>query len=99
MVGAAGLYFTLNQWDEFTHTFWHFFTLEGLAFYILALIGIKSLHELGHAYTAHHYGTRVPTLGVAFLVMFPVLFTDTTDAWRLTDKSKRLHIDGGGIII
>ena len=99
LIGAAGLYFTLNQWEEFTHTFWHFFTFEGLAFYILALIGIKSLHELGHAYTAHHYGTRVPTLGVAFLVMFPVLYTDTTDAWRLTDKSKRLHIDGGGIIV
>ncbi|MEP6343058.1 MAG: HlyD family efflux transporter periplasmic adaptor subunit [Maricaulaceae bacterium] len=99
LIGTVGVYFTLSQWDEFTHTFWHFFTFEGLAFYILALIGIKSLHELGHAYTAHHYGTRVPTLGVAFLVMFPVLFTDTTDAWRLTDKAKRLHIDGGGIIV
>jgi len=31
--------------------------------------------------------------------MFPVLYTDTTDAWRLTDKRKRLLIDSGGIIV
>jgi len=48
---------------------------------------------------AHHFGARVPTLGVAFLVMFPILYTDTTDAWRLVDKRKRLLIDGGGMIV
>lgn len=99
IIGAAGLYFALGQWDQFIRTFWHFFTLEGLVFYVLALAVIKSLHELGHAFIAHHFGARVPTLGIAFLVMFPILYTDTTDAWRLLDKRKRLLIDSGGIIV
>lgn len=99
LIGVIGLYFALGQWDQFIRTFWHFFTLEGLVFYVLALAVIKSLHELGHAFMAHHFGARVPTLGVAFLVMFPILYTDTTDAWRLLDKRQRLLIDSGGIIV
>jgi len=99
LLGLIGLYFAAAQWEEFTRTFWHFFTLEGLMFYILALAVIKSCHELGHAFIAHHFGARVPTLGIAFLVMFPIFYTDTTDAWRLLDKRQRLLIDGGGIII
>ena len=99
LLGVIGLYFATAQWEQFVRTFWHFFTLEGLIFYVLALAAIKSLHELGHAFMAHHFGARVPTLGVAFLVMFPILYTDTTDAWRLLDKRKRLLIDGGGMIV
>ena len=99
LIGVIGLYFAASQWEQFVRTFWHFFTLEGLVFYVLALAAIKSLHELGHAFMAHHFGARVPTLGVAFLVMFPILYTDTTDAWRLIDKRKRLLIDGGGMIV
>ena len=99
LLGVIGLYFAAAQWEQFTRTFWHFFTLEGLLFYGLALAVIKSFHELGHAFIAHHFGARVPTLGVAFLVMFPILYTDTTDAWRLLDKRQRLLIDGGGMIV
>jgi len=76
----------------------YFFTLEGFIFYALTLIIIKALHELGHAFTAHHFGAKVPIIGLAFLVMFPVLYTDTTDAWRLTSRRQRLLIDAGGMI-
>jgi putative peptide zinc metalloprotease protein len=31
-------------------------------------------------------------MGVAFLVLFPVLYTDTTDSWRLKSKYQRLQI-------
>jgi len=97
-MGLIGLYFAGRQWDVFITTFWHFFSLQGLFFYGLSLIIIKSLHELGHAFTAHHFGTRVPIIGVAFLVMFPILYTDTTDAHRLQKRREKLLIDGGGII-
>jgi putative peptide zinc metalloprotease protein len=36
-------------------------------------------------------------MGVALLVMFPVLYTDTTDAWRLTNKKDRLSIVLAGV--
>lgn len=98
VVGLAGLYLATRQWDEFVHTFLYFFNFQSLAFYALALIAIKALHELGHAYTAKRYGCRVPTMGLAFLVLFPVLYTDATDAWRLTSRRRRVHIAAAGML-
>ena len=96
--GLIGLYLVSRQWDTFTNTFLHFFSLESAAFYIVALIIIKVLHELGHAYTATRYGCRIPTMGVALLVMFPVLYTDATDSWRLASRRQRLFIGGAGVL-
>ena len=98
IIGAAGLFFAARQWEQFWATFMYFFTLEGFIFYAITLIIIKAIHELGHAFTAHHFGARVPIIGLAFLVMFPVLYSDTTDAWRLTSRRQRLLIDAGGMI-
>ena len=88
----------MRQWDEFLHTFPYFFSFEGFLIYAAGIIFAKILHELGHAYTATYYGLKVPTMGVAFLVMWPVLYTDATDAWRLTSKKKRLLVGSAGMI-
>lgn len=99
VMGVIGLVFAARQWDEFVTTFLYFFTLEGFVFYALTLAIIKVLHELGHAFAARHFGARVPVIGVAFLVMFPILYTDTTDAWRLMSRRARLFIDAGGMMV
>lgn len=93
-----GLYFVSRQWDVFLQTFPYFFSLEGLAVYGLSLAFTKTLHELGHAYSATRYGCRVPTMGVSFLVLMPVLYTDTTDTWKLRSRKQRLLVDGAGVM-
>ncbi|MCG8325716.1 MAG: hypothetical protein MI673_09375 [Thiotrichales bacterium] len=95
--GVIGIYLVARQWDEFISTFQYLFNFEGLVGFISALVFIKIMHELGHAYVATRYGCRVSTMGIAFLVLFPVLYTDTTDAWRLCSRRKRLHIGAAGI--
>jgi putative peptide zinc metalloprotease protein len=55
------------------------------------------LHELGHAFVAKMNGCRVPTMGVALLVLWPVLYTDVTDAWRLSSRRERLRIGAAGM--
>ena len=97
-LAVVGLYFTAMQWDAFKSTFLYFFTPQGALGYILALVAIKLLHELGHAITLTHYGGRVPSIGVAFIVMFPVLYTDTSDAWRLSSHRQRIHIGAAGML-
>lgn len=97
LLGIAGVLLVFRQWQEFTQTFSYFFNWQGIAFYGLALVFIKSAHELGHAYTAHRLGCRVTSIGVALLVMLPVLYTDTTDAWRLKNHRDRLAIALAGI--
>ena len=97
--GLVGLYFAARQWGSFVSTFLYFFTPQGFAFYGLSLVVLKIFHELGHAYAARHFGARVPVIGLAFLVMFPILYTDTTDAWRVQDKRSRTLINGAGIMV
>ncbi|MGL4496416.1 MAG: biotin/lipoyl-binding protein [Beijerinckiaceae bacterium] len=99
VAGIAGLYMVSRQWDAFTQTFLHFFSLEGAAGYLLALAFVKVFHELGHAYVARHFGCRVPTMGLALMVLAPVLYTDVTDAWRLSDKRARLLISAAGMLV
>jgi len=99
LAGIAGLYLVSRQWDQFTHTFLHFFSMEGAVYYGVSLIFIKTLHELAHAYTATKYGVRVPTMGIALMVLFPVLYTDVTDAWKLKSRRQQLEIAGAGIVM
>src|SRR5690606_11708462 len=72
-------------------------SLEGFLLYGLTLVLVKSAHELGHALVSQRLGCRVASMGVAFLVMFPVLYTDTTDAWKLQSRRDRLRIVTAGV--
>jgi putative peptide zinc metalloprotease protein len=86
-----------REWDQFRTTLMDTFTPGGLFTYGLALIGVKCAHELGHALTAKRHGCRVPTMGVAFLVMWPVPYTDTNDVWRLANKRHRQQVAAAGV--
>lgn len=97
VLAIISLLLVSRQWDQFVASFLYFFSWQGLIAYGLGLFVVKILHELGHAYTATRYGCRVPTMGVSFLVMMPVLYTDTTAAWRLKSRKQRLAIDCAGV--
>lgn len=99
VVAAAllGLWLVGRQWDQFLASLPYVFTLEGMLLTGCALTFAKVIHELGHALTADRYGCRVPTMGVAFLVLWPVLYTDTTDAWKLRSRRQRLAIGSAGM--
>ena len=95
---AVGLALVSRHWDEFVHTFHSYADLKGLLAIGVALACAKVLHEFGHAFTAYRYGCRVPTMGVAFLVMLPVLYTDTTEAWKVTRRGDRLRIGAADML-
>ena len=95
---VVGLGMVSRHWDEFTHTFHSYADLEGLLAIGVAIAFAKVLHELGHAFTAHRYGCRVPTMGLALLVMLPVLYTDTTEAWKVSRRGDRIRIGAAGML-
>ncbi len=97
-LGLVGLFLAARRWDEFAGTFLHFFSWEGALLLGCTIAVTKVLHEFGHAYMAKRFGCRVHSMGVAFLVMFPVLFTDVTDAWRLVSRRQRLLIGAAGML-
>jgi putative peptide zinc metalloprotease protein len=94
LIGGVLVY---KQWEQFSATLIDTFSWQGLAGYAAALAGIKCLHELGHAFTAKRFGCKVPTMGVAMVVMTPMAYTDTTDVWKLSNKHQRLAVAAAGV--
>ncbi|MBF0342402.1 MAG: biotin/lipoyl-binding protein, partial [Magnetococcales bacterium] len=98
IAGLIGLHFISRQWDIAMATFSETDLLTEVIFISLAMFLTKAIHELGHAYTAIRHGCRVPTIGVAFLMLLPVLYTDTSEVWKLASRHKRLVVAAGGIM-
>ena len=96
---VLGLFLVTRQWETFTHSVLDILTPSGILGFMLALIVSKTLHELGHAVVATRLGVRVAHMGVAFLVMWPMLYTDTGESWRLRSSRQRLAISIAGVSV
>ncbi|MDF3934328.1 HlyD family efflux transporter periplasmic adaptor subunit [Pseudomonas citronellolis] len=95
--GALGLIGAYRDWDRFSATLMDNLSWDGALMFGLTVIFAKTCHELGHALTAKRYGCRVPTMGLAFLVLWPVAYTDTNEVWKLPRRQQRLAVAGAGI--
>lgn len=93
----TGLILVARQWDTFTHQVLDLLTPAGITGFVLALVLSKSLHEMGHALVATQQGVRVAHMGVAFMVLWPMLYTDTGESWRLKSHRQRLAISIAGV--
>lgn len=92
--GGAGL---IQNWKTYLNTFPYFFNFSGMFWYGISIVLLKAIHEFSHAFTAKNAGIRVPVMGIAFIVMWPVAFCDVTDGWRIQDRMQRLNIALAGI--
>ena len=99
LAGAAmyGLHLASRQWTALVAATHDALRLDGLAIYAVAIFFLKGVHELGHALTTVRLGCRVPSMGIAVMLGAPVLYTDTSDSWRLGRKSDRLKIVFAGV--
>lgn len=95
---VLGLYLTSRQWDAFIGTFSDFFSPAGLLAYGCALLGLKVIHELGHAYMAITRGCRVGSMGVSIFMGLPMLYTELGDVARLDDHRQRMWVAAGGVM-
>lgn len=94
----AGLFLVIRDFDTFIGSLTILQSPNSLIAGFIALGVAKIVHECAHALTCKYYGCRVPGMGVAFILLWPILWTDTTDAWRLTSKKQRLAINAAGMI-
>ena len=97
-LSLTGVFLATRQWETFASSVVDHMTWSGVLGYATALVCAKALHEVGHAVTATRYGVRVAHMGVAMLVMFPMLYTDTSESWKLTRARERLAIASAGIV-
>ncbi|CDK99848.1 Peptidase, M50 family protein [Magnetospirillum gryphiswaldense MSR-1 v2] len=95
---ALGLILVARQWDVFSTTLVDTLSVSGMVSYGIALSLVKVIHELAHGLSAKRFGCRVPTMGLAFLVMWPVLYTDVNETWTLASRRQRLLVGSAGIL-
>jgi putative peptide zinc metalloprotease protein len=95
---ALGVFLVSRDWQRFVGTFPHLFSLGGAMAFGVALFFAKLCHEFGHAFMAKRAGCRVQSMGVAFMVLLPMFYTDVSDAWRVNDRRARLLIGAGGVL-
>ena len=64
---------------------------------LVAGIGLKVVHETGHALACRRYGAEVREAGVAVMCFAPLAFVDVTSSWRLSNRWHRIVISTAGI--
>ncbi|MCP5136742.1 MAG: HlyD family efflux transporter periplasmic adaptor subunit [Gammaproteobacteria bacterium] len=98
IIGILGVLLTLPNIERYLSTTSYLLTPEGGVMFVATLVVLKVCHELAHAFTAKAMGLHVRAIGVAFIVLWPIMYTDVTDAWKLDQYRKRLAIDIAGVV-
>ncbi len=57
---------------------------------------IMFIHELGHAISAIKFDIKPPRIGFGYYFIYPAMFTDLTEVWRL-NKQNRIIINLSGM--
>lgn len=96
VLGIIGIFIHL---DTFLGSFLDFYNTLGFVYFLLALSFIKLLHELAHAYVAKDLGLHVHVLGITVICMWPSVYIDTTEGWKLSNRRHRIMISAAGTAI
>lgn len=97
-LAAGAAYLIVSGLHRMENEYLFFFNWTNLLCLWVTIAFVKLIHEFAHAYTAKSFGLHVPRMGAAFLVFFPCLYCDTTDAWQLARRSQRMAISSAGIL-
>ncbi|GAB4166412.1 MAG: hemolysin D [Terrimicrobiaceae bacterium] len=94
----SSLLLAIRRWDDITALGANFFTLHNLGLTWVLFIGVKIVHEFGHAFTAKRHGAEVHEMGFMFILFTPYLYCNVTDSW-LADKRARIAVTAAGIVV
>ena len=99
LVGVA-LVLVFQNWGQAgTQIHRDFLTLHNLVWLWMIMIGVKIVHEFGHALMCRHYGGEVHDLGAMFIILTPFLFCDATDSWMFKNKWHKILVNTAGILV
>jgi hypothetical protein len=85
----------IEYFQRFAHTYLVDKWQEGL--YVAAVaIAVIVFHELGHYFFGRRYMSIKPKIGFTFVFIFPAVYVDTQQAWRLP-RNQRLLINSAGV--
>ena len=94
---VAALLLAAARWSELTAPSLTMLTGDRLALLWLVLIGLKVVHEFGHAYACKIFGGHVPEMGAFFILGTPCAYVDATDSWSFPDPMRRIIVALAGV--
>jgi hypothetical protein len=89
------IYFHLQYFSSYARTFFLSKSWEVVIITLIA-IGVIFFHEMGHYIFAQKYFKGKTKIAFGFSFIFPVVYVDTHEAWRLP-RNKRLLINSSGL--
>ncbi len=100
LCGMMGLVLTLQEIELYFSTVSYLFTPQGGLAFFLCLALLKTGHEFAHAYSvkALSPALHVRAMGIFFIVFWPLLYTDTTDVWKIPDRRRRIWVSAAGVL-
>ncbi len=72
---------------------------HNLPLLMVILVGLKVLHEFGHAYACKHFGGYVPEMGAYMIVFVPCAYVDASASWSFTRVRERVIVCLAGMYI
>ncbi len=96
LVGSA-IYIGASRWDELIQPIHGLLAVRNMVIMWLTLIGLKVIHELGHAYACKNFGGHVPEMGVYLIAFTPCAYVDATACWGFPRKLHRLIVSLAGV--
>jgi len=99
---AVGLYFVIDNFLELLYQSADVLAANNLILLYASYVAIKLLHEFSHAFACKRFGQlnqgggQVHTMGVMFLVFFPLPYVDASSAWAFRNKWHRAIVGMSG---
>ncbi|MFO0827150.1 MAG: HlyD family efflux transporter periplasmic adaptor subunit [Phycisphaerales bacterium] len=73
------------------------FASEQLLTMWVLLVGLKVVHEFGHAYACRTFGGEVPEMGATLVMLTPCAYVDASSSWNFPRLRDRLIVCLGGM--
>ncbi|MEE4358031.1 MAG: site-2 protease family protein [Desulfococcaceae bacterium] len=99
VLGLVGFISVMQQIELYLHGVNLLFTVSGALTFLVCLYTLKTMHEFGHALAAKHYGIFVRRMGIYMMLFTPMLYTDTTEGWKIPSRKARLIIGASGVLV
>ena len=93
---AAGLVLVVN-WRDFTDPLGTMLTMSNVPILWFLLVGLKTFHELGHAYACKRFGGTVPEMGAMIMMGTPCAYVDASSSWAFPNRWHRMTVALAGM--
>ena len=101
---GTGVYFVVGSFSELIAQSADVLNPGNLVFLYLSFVVVKVCHEFSHAFACKRYGRlnqsagEVHSMGVMFLVLFPLPYVDASSAWSFRNKWHRAIVGMAGVL-